>query len=435
MRRFEDILAGCIDDLKQGRANIEDCLDRYPSLRERLEPLLRLALQIGEPAHTSPSLDFKLKARVRLMEEIHERQGITRWPWLRYRGARKQMVLRRRFSMVGIIVAIVLTVTAAGGGTAYASQASLPGDTLYPVKLATEEVRMGLPGDEIAKAERALTFAERRVAEMEALTARGRTEDLALAVERYDEAIDRVTARIERANDRGLATGNVTARVAEATARHLSVLDRVYDRVPDQAKPAIAHAREVSQRGHENALGALARSNGMRAAEINRRAMWARLDRARTMAEGEDAEGALAAVEQFERMADLGEEISRIAWESPNDAGDVEEFIADAVPNHMEVLAQVWQMVPEQARPAIERAMTEAVVRHQERSQALERRGVRAAPIRPIAPMPLWERVEERVRERGARMPEGTFPGEDMPILPGGSGVYVGPPGCRGCRP
>ena len=435
MQRFEDILAGCIDDLKEGRASIEDCLDRYPSLRERLEPLLRLALQIGEPAHISPSPDFKLKARVRLMEETHERQGVTKWPRLRYRGARTQMVLRRRFGMVGIIVAIVLTVTAAGGGTAYASQASLPGDTLYSVKLATEHLRMGLPGDEIAKAERALTFAERRVAEMEALAAQDRTEDLALGIERYDEAIDRVTARIEQANDRGLATGNVTARVAEATSKHLSVLDEIYEMVPDQAKQAIAHAREVSQRGHENALEALARSNAMRAAEINRSAMRDRLNRARTMAEAEDAEGAVAAVEQFEKMADLGEEISRIARERPDDAGDVEEFIANVVPDHLEVLAQVWQMVPEQARPSIERAMTEAVVRHQERSQALERRGVRAASIRGIAPMPLWERVQEGVQARGATMPEGTFPGVDTPGVPGGGGVPGGRPGCPGCRP
>ncbi len=48
MRKFEDILVQCIEDIKAGRSSIEDCKDRYPSMREQ-----------------------NVKARIWLMDPIH----------------------------------------------------------------------------------------------------------------------------------------------------------------------------------------------------------------------------------------------------------------------------------------------------------------------------------------------------------------------------
>ena len=511
MNRFEDILVECIDDIKAGRSSIEDCLSRYPSLREQLEPLLRIALEIHETPDVKPSPAFKIKARVQLMEQIHERQAVTRWPWRRYSDQTKPTKYRRRFSMVGVIVAIALALSAAGGGTAYASQASLPGDALYPIKLGTEQVRMMLPGDDVAKAERALSFAERRVDEMEALAKEGRPEDMALAVAKYDDALNKVLARMELAGDGTSAAGNITTLVAEATAKHLSVLDTVYDMVPDEAKPAITRAREASLKGQQTALAALARNNPVGATEMNLQAMNGRLNRARAMAEQgntEEVENALAlfeemgmvgediaeiaqetgigvieveellaqanathlsilddlndraphqagpaiararqalmnrfrnclmalanenparameinltamrerlgraearaehveavesALEQLETMAEFGEDISRVAQEVGKDEEKVEELLIEATSVQLEVLIGVWERVAEQARPAIERVMAKALIRHEKRVRALEQRGIEA-PELPVMPPMVRERVEERIREQ-----------------------------------
>jgi len=412
LKKFEDILVQCIEDIKAGRSSIEDCMDRYPSMREQLEPLLRIALEIREPPDVKPSPSFKVRARVQLMDQIHGRQAVTKWPWFRYNSQVKPIRLRRRFSMVGIILAIVLTLSAVGGGTAYAAQDSLPGDALYPVKLGTEQLRMMLPGDDVVKAERALSFAERRVGEMEALTEKGRPQDLDLAVEKYGYALNMTLARIERAGDRGLATGNTRALVAEATTRHLSVLDMVYDIVPPEAKDAIEHARNVSEMGHFHALAALAKDNPVRAAESNLAAMEGRLNRVRVRAE--HMEAVEYALQQFEAMAEFGEEISQIAQQAGKDIERVEELIALATSEHLEELAEVWEMVPEQAQPAIERAMANLLIRHQRRVQALEQWGVETPPP-PVIPERIRERVEERIREQQM---EGT-PGETAPPTPG----------------
>ena len=311
--------------------------------------------------------------------------------------------------MASVILAIVLTLSALGAGTAYASQASLPGDTLYSVKLATEQAGMMLVRDDVARAERALSFADKRVREMVALAEKGRPQDLDLAVEKYGYALNMTFAEIERAGDRGLATGNITALVAEATARHLSALDMVYDIVSPEAKDAIAHARNVSETGYFHAMATLAKNNTVRAAEINVAAMEGRLNRLRTKAE--HMEAVEYALQQFEAMAEFGEEISQIAHEVDKDVEMVEELIALATSEHLEELAEVWEMVPEQARPAIERAMANLLIRHQERVQALEQMGVGAPPA-PVIPERLQERLQEQERTREQQM-EG-IPGETM---------------------
>jgi len=397
LKKFEDILVQCIEDIKAGRSSIEDCLDRYPSMREQLEPLLRIALEIREPPDVKPSSSFKVKARVWLMDQIHERQPVTKWPWFRYNSQVKPIPYRRRFSMASVVLVIILTVSALGGGTVYAAQDSLPGEVLYPVKLATEQIRMILPGSDVVKAERALGFVERRMGEIEALAERGRPQDMSLGVQGYNDALSTTLAGIERASNRGLVTGNITARVAEATARHFSVLDKVYDMVPDEAKTAIAHARNVSQTGYFHTLTALARNNTVQAAEINLAAMEGRLNRVR--ARVQNAEAVQIALQQFEAMAEFNEQISQIGQGMGLNITEVEELVAAATGKHLEVLAEVWERVPEQARPAIERAMANLQIRHQRRVQALEQMGVEAPPP-PVIPERIQERVEERIREQ-----------------------------------
>jgi len=155
---------------------------------------------------------------------------------------------------VAVILAIVLTLSALGG-TVYAAQDSLPGDALYSVKLGIEGVTMMLGGDDVARAERALNFADKRVREMVALTEKGRPEDLGLTVEKYCYALNMSLARMEAAlGNGGSLAGDIAALVAEATAQHLSVLDELYDMVPDEAKPAIARAMEEALKCYQRAI-------------------------------------------------------------------------------------------------------------------------------------------------------------------------------------
>jgi uncharacterized protein with HEPN domain len=316
--------------------------------------------------------------------------------------------------MARIGLAIVLALCAAGGGTVYAAQGSLPGDALYPVKLGTEQVMMWL-GDDAAKAERALSFAERRVGEMEALAEKGRSQDLDLAVEKYGYAMSMTVAAMKRARNRGPDAENVTARVAEAMAEHLLILDTLYDMVPDEAKTEIAYASNVAERGREDALAALARDDTMHAAEMNLAAMEGRLNRVR--AKVQDPEALQIALQQFADMAGFVQEISQIAEEADVNVAEVAELVTEATSRHLEVLAELYEEVPEEAKEAVEWAMEESFRGYEEITRALMRSGAGESEL-PAIPESIRQRMEDILGWTDApkaRMPTGGPSGRSCP--------------------
>ena len=379
LKKIEDILSKCIEDIKAGRSSIEDCLGKYSSIRKQLEPLLRIAIEIQESPDVKPSPAFKVRARVQLMEQIYAKQSVIKWPWVRYINQVKPIPYKRgfnmvRFKMAAIFVAVTLVVFALGGGTVYASQYSLPGGVLYPVKLGTEQARLFVAANNVDRAELYLTFANSRVGEMKALAERERPEKINLAVNGYDEAIGMTIEKMDEARGKGLDIGGVAELVGEATSKHLSVLDEVYDSVPDEAKEAINMAREVSMTGQENALEALARENPVRAMEINLAAMESRLNRAKDKAGENEIEEVENALHQFEELSQFGDEISLIAQEL-GEGTSVYQLVASATTIHLEILALVYEKVPEQAKEAIKQAIEESIRGYERAVEALEEAG------------------------------------------------------------
>jgi len=162
---FEDILNTCLDRITLKGDTIEQCLESYPEQAVELEPLLRAALSIEEVSSIEPRPEFRQAAKARLLsalaakEKKRERRLLPLWSW------------QRRWA---VAVAMILALFLAGGGTVMASSDSLPGDRLYPVKMATEKVRAFFTFGDEAKANLHMEFAERRVKEIESLAERGR---------------------------------------------------------------------------------------------------------------------------------------------------------------------------------------------------------------------------------------------------------------------
>ena len=131
---------------------------------------------------------------------------------------------------------------AVGGTTAYAAEAALPGDVLYGVKRGLEGVQIELSVTE--KGDRALIerFADRRVEEIEALTARGRWDDVADALLAYPAMIDEVVAA-SQPNGLDLQAARLN--------HHLEVLRRVGANTPPEARPALLRALEHADRGRQ----------------------------------------------------------------------------------------------------------------------------------------------------------------------------------------
>jgi hypothetical protein len=388
--KIEDILEQSIEEVKAGRYSIEECLARYPQAPQELEALLRTALQIGTPPDVEPSTAFKVQARVRLMEQISSRQNLPKtagrfWPAISTFNPVTKMAI--------VAVAVGLALFSVGGSTVYASQDSLPGDTLYGVKLVSEQVRAALTVSSSEKTELYLSLAENRIEEMAALADSIRTKDVGSAADGFEKALGRA---LSAAGDQP----GLFETVSLATPHYLAVLDSVYDRVPDAAKPAVTAAREASIKNQQAALKAVAKDNPGRAVEINLAAMDGRLDRATSSGEAQDSAGLEAALQEYENMQQFGQDIAEIAQGLGQDITSIGQLVAAATTKHLEVLAAIYEKVPEQARPAIENAMNNAAAAHGKAAKSLEDNGAGEDTTRmPALPPSVPENVRQKLED------------------------------------
>jgi hypothetical protein len=167
-----------------------------------------------------------------------------------------------------VIGAIIVALLAGGGGTVYASQSSLPGDALYPVKLMTEDVQTTVAWNPEKKVEMETKFANRRLEEVQKLQKRLKNKDgeikpevVEKAMERAAERLDKAEARIAEMEEGVLKDKALTAasHLEEALQNHEQILSDLAGEVPDRAEQALIGAQAKAALHAERALGTIMR--------------------------------------------------------------------------------------------------------------------------------------------------------------------------------
>ena len=293
------------------------------------------------------------------------------------------------------------------GGGILAQEAELPDPGLTPdspfyfLEVISEEIGTFFTFGDLKKAERYAVLTAERVAEAKAVVEKGKSEFAEKALKRYEDQLNRSLARAERAKIKGISIEKITETVAEASLKHLSVLEEVLEKVPEEAKESITKAKEASVSGQKNSLRFLAEENPERATEINLKAAEARLNRAKAKVEEDDIEEAENAIKEFENFSKFGEEISAIAKGLGKDTTTVEQLVGKATSIHLEVLADVYERVPEKAKPAIEKAMEVLVKGHEKTVEALKAKdAIDEVPEEASMPEKIPEEVQKRIREK-----------------------------------
>jgi hypothetical protein len=338
LKKIEDILAVCVEDVKSGRATLEECLTRYPSIRDELEPLLKLALSIKEPPPLRPSADFKIRAKVSLMEHIHSSRKKS---WLPVTLGLTKGWLKT----AAIVLVVVLVVSALGTGTAYASQSSLPGEVLYPVKIATENVRRTFTFDDDARIELELSFADTRLEEMEALVSKNPLE-IAAAADRYANNISTAMEKAEGAGGSGFEER--LEAIALSTSRHLSIIDDIDDVVSPAGKGSVGRVAETAISAQLKVLKSLAEEDPVKAMEINSHTMQNRLDKAEKAADKGMVSEVVDALDQFEDMHRFGDEISQMARQAGYDTTAIDASNEKAVSKKIEIIKKIHGKAPDE---------------------------------------------------------------------------------------
>ena len=144
---LETVLDICLNQIKDGEADLEECLALYPEQAVQLEPLLKAATKLARAREVIPNPAYKARARAQLsvfMQQNPQRKRVSPIFW------------RVAIGVMTMLIAFLAT------GTSFAQQA-LPGDRLYDWKLTSEDIWRMTSSDQLGVD---LTLSDRRVNEM-----------------------------------------------------------------------------------------------------------------------------------------------------------------------------------------------------------------------------------------------------------------------------
>jgi hypothetical protein len=178
---------------------------------------------------------FRKELRSRLMSEavvaIAPQPGRFSFPTM----------LRPAFAVAALLVFVF-------AGATSAAASSLPGDPLYAVKRASEDVRLALTFDDVARTQLLSELTDRRLEEL-AEIAKKRPSSAPTATQEYADAVTNFANALDKLRDADSEDKRNAAQVlAEAArAKHKAVLDEVKDQLPADAQSDVQKVNDNEQ--------------------------------------------------------------------------------------------------------------------------------------------------------------------------------------------
>ena len=209
---IEQILQSCLEMIRTRQETVDSALARYPEQAEELRPLLETASWMHEQREANaPRPEFVAQSRQRLVARLElEKTGnyaqappsgiSTLWSSLASLFTQKRFAYQFAIATFLLIFLVVST-----SGVAFASQWTIPGDTLYPVKTSLERVQLALSLSEARRAQLHIAFAERRLVEIQNLVMESRFEYLHSAVGAFESQAMQATSSLHSLDQKDAA--------------------------------------------------------------------------------------------------------------------------------------------------------------------------------------------------------------------------------------
>jgi hypothetical protein len=195
--KLDRVLMDCIQAIEEKGWTIEDCLNLYPHVRQDLKPMLEAAIRLRDVSSVEPSLRFKRETLGRMQLRLQASRRPPK-PTLYSKGVtsersipERRIHLKKRSSLQWVMTILVgaFAFVAMIGGFTYVANAANPGDILYPVDQIIEGVQIRLTPSAEGRAKLYLSFASERINEAFALIEKGKSDQVIVALQRYDVSI------------------------------------------------------------------------------------------------------------------------------------------------------------------------------------------------------------------------------------------------------
>lgn len=129
-----------------------------------------------------------------------------------------------------------------------------PDSPLYFLDTLGEKIGMFFTFGAERKAEKAMKYAEEKLAEVRAMAEENKPEAVEKANQKYQEFLDLANKKTKEAKEKGKDVERLVTLISEKTLNHQEVLLEVFEKIPEQARSGIKKAIEVSKKGFETAI-------------------------------------------------------------------------------------------------------------------------------------------------------------------------------------
>ncbi|MCH8877921.1 MAG: hypothetical protein IIA89_14070 [Chloroflexi bacterium] len=193
---LESVLDICMSLIDEQGLSLEECLKRFPQYQEELQRLMPGALRLrsGRALVASDELRGSLDARLKGLRNIRRQtfRGslVTNIAALRSIFRRQNPKPQRRAWMIPALISFLVVAVLSMSGLVASADAAGPGDFLFGLDTAIEDVRLSLTRDEGKKAELRLEFATERLGELKIeIEGEGNGQFIAQAITAFEEAL------------------------------------------------------------------------------------------------------------------------------------------------------------------------------------------------------------------------------------------------------
>jgi hypothetical protein len=238
-----------------GGETIDDVLADYPEQADKLRPQLEAALWIGgNKSAFDPRPGFVSTSRGQLLTKIRHEQATFAAQGGAAEGSAFAVLWQRLFPGTGtprqrvafqFALLLIFMVWLAIGSSAVAlvSQNSIPGEPLYPVKIAFEEVELKTAGKLSDEIRLHTEFAQRRLLEVQELVEVGQYDQIPDTVEKFENHVDQAVNKLEiLAIEEPYVAQQVVTAVHDFISNQVAFMQVLVAAVPGEGKIVLANA-------------------------------------------------------------------------------------------------------------------------------------------------------------------------------------------------
>jgi len=154
--------------------------------------------------------------------------------------------------LVALLLPILFVAVAPVSTSAQTNTGPTPGTFWYGIATTFENVNLFFTFNSEKKAEKALGYAERRLAQAKTAAESENSKAVETALADYEAKIALASESSRKIRDNERAEKLFTS-IADNTSKHQETLSEILERVPEEARAAISRAIEASKRGQEEA--------------------------------------------------------------------------------------------------------------------------------------------------------------------------------------